>query len=296
MFIDDYSTFLTIAEPSNATPSQDHGLERIDGGSSGQKDFDQLQVEHLSFTYPSSGRQVLTDINLEVRAGEIVALVGENGSGKTTLVKLICQLYKPDAGTLRWNSHDAANLDPEGIRARITVLFQDFIHYHLSALDNIALGRIERPIETQAIESAARQAGAHGFVSQLPGGYKTRLGLQFYGGHELSVGQWQRLALARAFYRGGSFLILDEPTASLDPRAEYELFKQMRELAEGRSVLLISHRFSSVRSADRIYVMHDGRITESGTHDELLKLGGRYAELYGLQAAAHLGGPARVED
>jgi ATP-binding cassette subfamily B protein len=151
------------------------------------------------------------------------------------------------------------------------------------------MGRVDRPHGPEEIIEAARHASAHEFIARLPQGYDTRLGRQFYGGHELSVGQWQRLALARAFFRGGSFLILDEPTAALDPRAESELFAQMRALSEGRSVLLVSHRFSSVRTANRIYVLHAGRVVESGSHAELMDLGGMYAELFTLQAAAYLG-------
>ncbi|HET6638221.1 MAG TPA: ABC transporter ATP-binding protein, partial [Gemmatimonadota bacterium] len=220
---------------------------------------------------------------------EVVALVGENGSGKTTLVKLICQLYRPQSGRVLWNGLDASELDPAVLRSDVTVLFQDFLHYHLTAAENIEMGRVDRPHGSEEILEAARHASAHEFIARLPEGYDTRLGRQFYGGHELSVGQWQRLALARAFFRGGSFLVLDEPTAALDPRAESELFSQMRALSEGRSVLLVSHRFSSVRTANRIYVLHAGRVVESGSHAELMDVGGMYAELFTLQAAAYLG-------
>jgi ATP-binding cassette subfamily B protein len=224
-----------------------------------------------------------------VGPGEVVALVGENGSGKTTLVKLICQLYRPQSGRVLWNGVDAATLDPQDLRSDLTVIFQDFLHYHLTASENIEMGRVDLPHGPEEVSEAARRASAHEFIARLPEGYETRLGRQFYGGHELSVGQWQRLALARAFFRGGSFLVLDEPTAALDPRAESELFSQMRALSEGRSVLLVSHRFSSVRTANRIYVLKHGRVVESGSHAELMELGGTYAELFTLQAAAYLG-------
>ena len=288
MFIDDYQTFLELASPveSGQVTQGTSGTRRPANSSV------HVGVENVSFTYRGAPRPALENVSLEIRPGEIVALVGENGSGKTTLVKLICQLYRPESGRILWNEVDVVDLPAASIRSEITVLFQDFIRYHLSALDNIVFGRVNRPPEVVAAAAAARQAGAEEFISSLPEGYRTRLGLQFHGGHELSAGQWQRLALARAFFRGGSLLVLDEPTASLDPRAERDLFAQMRQLSEGRSVLLISHRFSSVRSADRIYVLQRGRIEEQGSHSELVTLGGLYADLFNLQAAAYLGDDA----
>jgi ATP-binding cassette subfamily B protein len=286
MFLDDYRSFLSLA---GAPPRP-----RVAAGGRGRPEpsarFERLVVEGVSFTYPKTDARVLEDVSLEVGPGEVVALVGENGSGKTTLVKLICQLYRPSAGRILWNGLDTATLDPETLRSDLTVIFQDFLHYHLTVAENIEMGRVERAHDLEDVEEAARHASAHEFIARLPQGYATRLGRQFYGGYELSVGQWQRLALARAFFRGGGFLVLDEPTAALDPRAEYELFSQMRALSEGRSVLLVSHRFSSVRTANRIYVLQGGRVIESGDHDQLMARDGTYAELFTLQAAAYLGG------
>lgn len=290
MFLDDYREFLSLeSKESESTATRKATIPALGP-------FQNLRVEGVSFAYPKTEAMVLEDVSLEVNPGEIVALVGENGSGKTTLVQLICQLYRPTKGRILWNGVDASELDTETLRSDLTVLFQDFIHYHLTARENIVLGRVERPDVPEAISEAARHASADNFITRLPLGYETRLGRQFYGGHELSVGQWQRLALARAFYRGGRFLILDEPTAALDPRAEYELFSQMRALTKGRSVLLVSHRFSSVRSANRIYVLQSGRVIESGTHAQLMALGGTYAELFTLQAAAYLGEEVHVRD
>jgi ATP-binding cassette subfamily B protein len=225
---------------------------------------------------------------MEIGAGEIVALVGENGSGKTTLAKLLCRLYLPQQGRVLWDGTDTAAVDPDEVRRSVAVIFQDFLHYALPAAENIGMGRHQRIGDAEGIRASALHAGADDFLAKLPDGYDTVLGPEFQGGKELSVGQWQRVALARAFFRDAPFIILDEPTAALDARAEHELFESIRTLCRGRSVLLISHRFSSVRSADRIYVLDGGRVAESGSHDELMGLGGRYAELFTLQASAYL--------
>jgi ATP-binding cassette subfamily B protein len=285
MFLDDYANFVELAPEAATRPAAPPVVAPRPPAS---LPAGRLEVENVSFVYPNTDKVVLDDVSLHIEPGEVVALVGANGSGKTTLVKLICQLYRAQQGRVLWNGVDAGTRDPEAVREDMTVIFQDFVQYHLSARENISLGRVEREPDPTSIAAAAEQAGAHEFLPTLPEGYDTRLGRQFYGGHELSIGQWQRMALARAFFRGGSFLVLDEPTASLDPKAEHELFEQMRRLSAGKSVLLVSHRFSSVRTADRIYVMDRGRIVEAGSHEELLELGGRYAELFELQAAAYL--------
>jgi ATP-binding cassette subfamily B protein len=186
-----------------------------------------------------------------------------------------------------WDGVDSRELDTHALRRRVAVLFQDFIHYQLTGRENVGLGRPEAVDDLPAIIAAAERAGAHDYLSRLPDGYETILGKAFWGGYDLSLGQWQRVAMARAFYRDADFLVLDEPTASLDPRSEHRLFDRIRNLAGGRTVLLISHRFSTVRSADRIVVLHQGEVVEEGSHDSLMELGGRYAELFTLQAAAY---------
>jgi ATP-binding cassette, subfamily B, bacterial len=256
--------------------------------------FDRLTVDGVSFTYPSGDEPALRDVHLEIRRGEVVALVGENGSGKTTLAKLLAGLYTPTEGAIGWDGVDISTVDPDDLRRSVAVIFQDFIRYHLPARDNIGLGRSEAAEDLEAIRMAAEHADADRFLSTLPAGYETVLGPQFIGGTDLSVGQWQRVALARAFFRDAPFVVLDEPTAALDPRAEHDLFERIRSLLSDRTVLLISHRFSSVRSADRIYVLAEGSIVEAGTHEELLADRGIYEELFTLQAAAYLGDAARA--
>jgi ATP-binding cassette, subfamily B, bacterial len=281
LFIRDYSSFLTL-EPE---------VEAAEGSRPAPESFDTLSVEDVSFTYPESDRPAVDRVTLEIRKGEVVAFVGENGSGKTTLAKLLAGLYRPERGRIRWDDVNLAEVDADELRRSVAVIFQDFERYLLPARENVGLGRKERIEDLAAVIEAATRADAHEFLDSLPEGYETMLGREFSGGYDLSIGQWQRVALARAFFRDAPFVILDEPTASLDARAESNLFARMRELLHGRSVVLISHRFSSVRSADRIYVMHDGRVVEQGSHDELMALDGLYAELFTLQARAYVKNP-----
>jgi ATP-binding cassette subfamily B protein len=278
LYLDDYVAFLELLPEAEAARPTAPAPRR----------FDELTVEGVTFTYPSGAEPALRDVSLRVRSGEVVALVGENGSGKTTLAKLLACLYTPSEGAIRWDGTNAAEVDRAQLRRSVAVIFQDFLHYHLPARDNIGLGRHEAIDDLDAIRGAALQADADGFVRALPDGYETMLGPEFLAGTDLSIGQWQRMALARAFFRDAPFVILDEPTAALDPRAENELFRRIRALLADRTVLLISHRFSSVRSADRIYVLDGGRIVESGTHEQLMDHSGLYAELFTLQASAYV--------
>lgn len=274
-YLDDFTEFLRLAqEPPRATNSTPSGFRRITS-------------EGVSFTYPSSDQPALRDVALHIDAGEVVALVGENGSGKSTLAKVLAGLYRPSEGKVTWDGVDISTVDQIEFSRQVAVIFQDFLRYHLSASDNIGLGRYDAADDRASIIAAAEQAGADSFIERLNAGYETLLGPEFLGGVDLSVGQWQRMALARAFFRNAPFVILDEPTASLDAKAEHELFQKIRSLLSGRTVLLISHRFSSVRTADRIYVLHEGRVVEDGTHHELVAAGDRYSEMFNLQAAAY---------
>ena len=246
-----------------------------------------IVLDHVGFAYPGTARTVLSNLNLEVPPGQLVAVVGENGSGKTTLAKLICGLYAPSCGRAVWRGADGVEINIHETNARIAALFQDFMCYQLPAYDNVALGDVERFHDRVAVEAAAVDGGIDQELKALPHGYETRLSREYVDGADLSVGQWQRVAMARALFRDAPILVLDEPTASLDPRAERRLYEEIRLLGAGRTVVLISHRFSSARQADRILVLEQGMIIEDGNHDALMALGGTYAELFQLQASAY---------
>ncbi len=241
-------------------------------------------LENVSFCYPGTNIPVLKDVSLHIAPGQTIALVGENGSGKTTLIKLLCRLYDPTGGRITLDGIDLRDFRISDLRRGISVVFQDYVHYSMTVKENIWLGKAAMSPDLESITEAARQSGAHGFIQELEGGYEARLGQWFEGGVELSVGQWQKIALARAFFRDAQLIILDEPTSSLDARAESEVFGKFKQLAEGRTAIIISHRLSAVRMADCIYFLKDGKIVENGSHDKLIKLGGNYAELYQIQA------------
>ena len=241
-------------------------------------------VEGVSFRYPSGERSILDDVRLSIGPGEVVALVGDNGSGKTTLAKLLCRLYDPVEGRITIDGVDLRELDPAALRREISVIFQDYVHYPLSARENIWVGDVETDPQGVSVARAAERAGAEPLIARLPRGYETVLGSQFDDGVDLSVGEWQKVALARAFLRDAQLVILDEPTSSMSARAEFEVFEAIRGLLDGRSALLVSHRFSTVRMADRICVLEQGRIVEEGSHEELMRLAGTYAGMYELQA------------
>ena len=248
---------------------------------------DGFVFENVGFRYPEAARWALRGLDFELRAGEVLALVGENGAGKTTLVKLLARLYDPDEGRILLDGRDLRDYDLEDLRANIGVIFQDFVRYHLTVAENIGVGQVDRMDDRGRIERAARRSGADEVAASLPLGYEQLVGRRFKTGVDLSGGQWQKIAIARGYMRDAQVMILDEPTAALDARAEFEVFKRFRELSEQRTAILISHRFSSVRMADRILVLANGRLEASGTHDELMAAGGRYAELFELQAAGY---------
>jgi ATP-binding cassette subfamily B protein/ATP-binding cassette subfamily C protein len=248
--------------------------------------FERIVASGVTFSYPGAAEPALRDISVEIRRGEVVALVGENGSGKTTLAKVLAGLYRPASGSVRWDSTSISDVDGESLRERIAVIAQDHGNWPLTVRHNITMGR---SLDEELLAAAAGASGADTVISGLSRGYDTLLARQFKDGAELSGGQWQRIAAARGFYRTAPLLIMDEPTAALDARAEYALFSSVRTLALDRSVLIITHRLASVRHADRIYVLGHGQVTETGTHAELMKLGGQYAELYTLQASQYDG-------
>ncbi|WP_188927416.1 ABC transporter ATP-binding protein [Puia dinghuensis] len=277
-FLDDYFSFLAI-DPLLPVPADPRPIP------SGT--ISDIVFDNVSFSYPGGNGPAVENLDLHIRSGELIALVGENGAGKSTLVKLLLRFYDVEKGTIRIGGVDIKDMDPEILRSRIGVLFQDYATYELSVKENIVMGWPYRDIEEERIAKALKDSRSEWLVKKLPNGLESKVGRLFEGGHDLSGGEWQRLALARIMYRDADIWILDEPTSSLDPEAESAIFAELKENLKGRIGIVISHRFSTVRIADRIAVISDGRVTELGNHEELLKAGNRYAELFELQAAGY---------
>jgi ATP-binding cassette subfamily B protein len=246
-----------------------------------------FEFQNVSFQYPGSSRLVLNCLNFQLRPGERVALIGENGQGKTTIVKLITRLYDPSEGRILLDGIDLREYDLEDLHREMGVIFQDFMRYEMTARENIAVGRVEEIDNLELLQGAARKSMADHIIGRLPERYEQMLGRRFDRGMDLSGGEWQKVALARAYLRDAQLLILDEPTAALDALSEFEVFRRFSELTAGKTALFISHRFSTVRMADRIVVLDNGRIIEEGSHDQLASLGGRYAEMFEMQASSY---------
>jgi len=278
MYLDDLFSFFEI-EPSVLPPADPKPFPvPVQTG---------IKFENVGFKYPETDHWVVRNLSFIVPAGETLALVGENGAGKTTIAKLLTRLYDPSEGHITIDGIDLRDMDPKDIHAHVGVIFQDFIRYSFSARDNISVGRIEARDDQPRIDLAAEQSLADGVIAKLPEGYDQQLGRLFKQGRDLSGGEWQKVAIARAYMRDAELIILDEPTAALDAKAEAEVFSRFKGLAHGKSAVIISHRFSTVRMADRILVLENGAILEAGTHEELIAKQGRYAELFELQAAGY---------
>jgi len=277
-FLDDYFSFLAI-DPLLPVPSPPRPVPASLAAG--------IEFDNVAFTYPGGTEPAVAGLNLHIRSGELVALVGENGAGKSTLVKLLLRFYDVDEGAVRVGGADVRELDPGELRNRIGVLFQDYASYELTVRENVAMGRPGGEADDARVLAALRDSRSEWLVRKMPNGLDSKVGRLFEGGHDLSGGEWQRLALARIMYRDADLWILDEPTASLDPEAEAAIFAELKAMLKGRIGIVISHRFSTVRIADRIAVIAGGRVTELGSHDELVAAGGRYAQLFALQAAGY---------
>jgi ATP-binding cassette subfamily B protein len=278
LYLDDLFSFFEVQPEIVSAPEARPFPSRIEHG---------FVFEDVGFRYPGAERWAVRHLSFTLKAGEVIALVGENGAGKTTLVKLLARLYDPDEGRILLDGHDLREYDLDSLRGNIGVIFQDFVRYHLTAAENIAVGRIEARADRERIVEAARRSLADEVIARLPQGYDQVIGKRFRTGIELSGGEWQKIGIARAYMRDAQVLILDEPTAALDARSEFEVFQRFKELSAGKTAVLISHRFSTVRMADRILVLDQGRIEAAGTHDELMTQRGRYAELFELQASGY---------
>jgi ATP-binding cassette subfamily B protein len=273
---------LMAKEPSMKVPAQPTAVPETLRG--------EIRFDHVSFAYPGAQANALTDLSFTVKAGETLAVVGRNGAGKTTLFKLICRLYDPKDGRILIDGVDIRDFEPDELRRQIGAMFQDYVDYQATAAENIGLGNVPQIADREAVVSASKQAGSDELIANLPEGYDTALGKWFDAGVNLSGGEWQKVALARSFMREDArILLLDEPTSALDAQAEYDLFERLRSLTHGRTAVYISHRFSTVRRADRIIFLEHGRLAEEGTHQELMQLDGRYARLFRMQAAAYTG-------
>ncbi len=277
-FLDDYFSFLAIEplihvpdNPKQIPVPMQHGID----------------FEDVSFTYPGGTEAAVSGLNLNIRKGELIALVGENGAGKSTLVKLLLRFYDAENGAVRVGGIDVREMNPETLRNRIGVLFQDYASYELTIRENVVMGRPDLEVHDDRVMKALHDSRSEWLVKKMPNGLDSKVGRLFEGGHDLSGGEWQRLALARIMYRDADIWILDEPTSSLDPEAEAAIFAELKENLKGRIGIVISHRFSTVRIADRIAVIADGHVTELGSHEDLVNLGGRYAKLFELQAAGY---------
>ena len=277
LYFADYQGFCDLSR-RRTEPAPNHSAPRR---------FTEIRLEGVTFSYPDADRPAVRDVTMTLRRGQIIALVGENGSGKSTLAALLAGLYRPQQGTVRWDDADVSGFHPDTLRERVAVVMQEPTRWPLSARQNITIGRHDRRIELRYVHEAARAGDAHDFVMELPRRYDTMLSRHFTDGADLSGGQWQRLAVSRAFYRDAPLLICDEPTANLDARAEHDVYRRLRELAAGRTVVLITHRMASVREADRIYVLDHGAVVEEGDHRALMSADGLYAQMFQLQASAY---------